>query len=157
MKFRNATLFAAGTVALLATAASAKTWTGTGKMYDAERRLQGEYSMVVEEITISPKVSRVSTEIRADGEIVHTSQCRLEKGNNQWKKRCHDGTQGGGYFFDYGLAQEYVERPDGSAVATHIVLDGDDHMRLSHTVLRDDEPQEYFAGTLERQRVNEAD
>lgn len=130
-------------------ALAGETWTGTGELYDAQRQLISPYTITVQTEDVSDSLERVTVEVKAHGEVVHSDVCEIRKAENRWGKTCKDG-EGGGYRFANGLGQEYVELKNGHAYATSIIHDSPTRMRLLRTELDGQEAVRFFSEVLEK-------
>lgn len=142
-----------GTALLLSSSSIAlanEVWTGTGELYDAQRRLESTYTIKVESEATSDTTERLTIEVEAGGEVVYSDVCELSKAENMWQKKCRD-SEGGGYLFAYGLSQEYVALKSGGAHVTTMIKDSDTKIRILRTELdAASRATRFFSETLEK-------
>lgn len=130
-------------------ALAGETWTGTGELYDAQRQLISPYTIELQMEEIADSLERVTVEVKAHGEVVHSDVCEIRKAGDRWGKTCKE-SEGGGYRFANGLAQEYVELKNGHAYATTMIQDSPTRIRILRTELDGREAVRFFSEVLEK-------
>ena len=127
----------------------ADVWSGTGKQYDNHAQLKGEYDLVVTVDETGENLKAIEVRVTANGQIVHEETCAMETDGDAWIKTCPNG-EGGGTYFDFGLASEYFQAKSGNSFATQIILDSDSEMRLMRTELKDGAPVHFYVESLKK-------
>ena len=128
--------------------ADSTVWQGQGQLYDAQRAPLSTYNVQVniDSVSATSELRRVSV-TNAQGVVLYQDSCTVDKDGNRWRTVCSH-SNGGGYYFDHGLAQEYVTGDSGADYVTQIVIDSPTAMRLMRTELRAGAATKFFVETL---------
>lgn len=122
-------------------------WTGKGQLFDASRRLVSAYDLKVVVQDLDAGRETMTIEASVGGVIVHQDTCTRTTDGDQWRKVC-SASEGAGYYFDFGLGQEYSRGADGVDHATQIVIDSETELRFIRTELKDGRAERFFVETL---------
>lgn len=126
-----------------------ETWVGSGKKYSPTRQLVVDYNLTVEVTEQGNGRHAINVDVHfASGETRRLT-CSMETGEPGWQKTCGN-FNGGGYYFDNGLAQEYTSDGNGAAFLTQITFDGNSAMRILRTELQDEQVVAYYTESLRK-------
>lgn len=128
--------------------AVASDWHGEGSVYDKERHLLSTYQIDLSKADRADGAMDIDVVLTFPDNSTKVIHCVRTGGEESWGKQCDDGTSGGGFLLDHGLASEYTSNADGIGYSSTFVFDADGGMRIMRYELKDGDAVRFFVESL---------
>jgi hypothetical protein len=143
-----------GLIALVAPRAHAAdglgTWEGSGTTYNAQGGKLGTFALSLTRKQVGDDVRIDGAAVLADGRQFNFWEEDAKDGTSGYQVRSSNGSGHGGCFSN-GVCQSYRQGDDGHALATTIVVDSPDQVRVTEVVFDKQQITQYREETLKRQ------